>query len=163
YTVLAADLPGPLTNTLTVTGANALDPGTQATASATESVDLTTTAEMTVTKRADVNTAQVGQVVTYTYQVTNTGNITLTDISANDDKLGPVLFTSSTLRPTQAASAWLTYTIQVKDLPGPLINTAIVSSTVGAESRFLITTWVTETVSLQGGSNFDVYLPLILK
>jgi hypothetical protein len=126
YTVQVDDLPGPLTNTVVVTGTSALDPGTQASASASESVDLTSTAELTITKWADVNTAEIDQVV---YQVTNTGNITLTNITGNDDKLGPVLFTPNTLTPTQAASASLTYTIHVDDLPGPLTNMVTVTGT----------------------------------
>jgi uncharacterized repeat protein (TIGR01451 family) len=139
YTVQPTDLPGPLTNTVTVSGITTSEPITSVSASAAETVNLTSTPALGVTKQANVNTAQVGQTITYTYRVTNTGNITLTAITANDDMLGPVPFTPDTLAPTHGTSARLTYTIQLTDLPGHLTNTVTVSGTAA------------------------VYLPLILK
>jgi uncharacterized repeat protein (TIGR01451 family) len=166
YTIQPTDLPGPLTNTVTVSGTTTSEPITSVSASVAETVNLTSTPALGVTKRANVNTAQVGQTITYTYRVTNTGNITLTAITANDDILGSVPFTPDTLAPTQGISAWLTYTIQLTDLPGPLTNTVTVSGAAAVGLPILITAGATEAVTLQDSQdspNFDVYLPLILK
>jgi uncharacterized repeat protein (TIGR01451 family) len=166
YTVQPTDLPGPLTNTVTVSGITTSEPITSVSASAAETVNLTSTPALGVTKQANVNTAQVGQTITYTYRVTNTGNITLTAITANDDMLGPVPFTPDTLAPTHGTSARLTYTIQLTDLPGHLTNTVTVSGTAAVGLPTLITARATEAVTLQDGQdspNLGVYLPLILK
>jgi hypothetical protein len=80
-----------------------------------------------VTKTASMETATVGQTITYTYQVTNTGNVNLTDVSASDDKLGAVTFGTVTLAPGQSATGLLTYVVAAGDLPGPLTNIVTVS------------------------------------
>ena len=84
---------------------------------------------LTVLKTASSATAEVGQTITYTYLVSNSGSITLTGLSGLDDKLGPVSFSPNTLLPAQIATATLTYTVQANDIPGPLLNTVTISAT----------------------------------
>jgi uncharacterized repeat protein (TIGR01451 family) len=83
---------------------------------------------ITVTKTADVRNAEVGEEITYTYHITNTGNITLTSVSARDDLLGTINV-SSTLAMSESMMITETYIVTEDDLPGPIINTIAVSGT----------------------------------
>src|SRR5690606_22199398 len=76
-----------------------------------------------VSKTASVPLARVGETITYTYRITNTGGLTFTALSAIDDKLGPITLDRSSLGLGEVAAAEASYTVQLIDLPGPLINT----------------------------------------
>jgi hypothetical protein len=124
------------------------------------------TPRLAASKRASAPTAQVGQTITYTYRITNTGTVAL-GIEAVDDKLGPVslfvlpggtaLFPLLALQPGQVAVGTRTYTLQAADLPGPLVNTATVTGTgTSATHTITATARVTVTLGVPG-----VYLPLV--
>src|SRR5262245_39131675 len=97
------------------------------------------TPRLVVSKRANPTTARVGETITYTYRITNTGNVSLTELSVVDEQLGPVsvsllpggtaLFPVGTLQPGQVAGGTRSYTAQLGDLPGPLVNTVVVTGT----------------------------------
>jgi uncharacterized repeat protein (TIGR01451 family) len=117
------------------------------------------TPAITVTKTANASSAKVGETVTYTYRITNTGAFSLT-IVTHDDKLGPVPLGASTLPPGIGTSGTLTYTITA--LPATsthsITNTVTVTGTppvgpaVNADAQFVLTVvW------------HRVYLPLILR
>ncbi|MCL4303384.1 MAG: SBBP repeat-containing protein [Anaerolineae bacterium] len=117
-----------------------------------------------VTKSASLNPAQVGQTITYTYRVTNRGSVTLTNISAHDDKLGQVPLSKAILAPGQSATGTLTYTVIAANLPGPLANTVIVTGT--PPEGPVVTAAATASVALllpDHGPDESVYLPLIVK
>jgi uncharacterized repeat protein (TIGR01451 family) len=78
-------------------------------------------------KEANVEAASVGQTITYTYRVTNTGSVTLTNISAEDDRLGAISLLTTTLAPGASTTGTATYLVQESDLPGPLANTLLVA------------------------------------
>jgi hypothetical protein len=118
------------------------------------------TPAITITIRSDQDIAEVGQVITYTYQVTNTSIFTFSSISGRDDKLGAITFSKVMLEPEDSTSGTLTYTAVVSDIPGPLVNTATVSGTVLGGST--LTTTVSHTVTVQDNRRFN-YLPIILK
>jgi hypothetical protein len=103
----------------------------------------------------------VGQTITYTYWVTNSGLGALVGVVARDDKLGFVGLDSTTLAPHAVASGTLTHTVQVRDLPGPLTNTVTASGTaaVGPPLLARATDWA--LVQLKPGVNN--YLPIIFK
>jgi hypothetical protein len=106
----------------------------------------------------------VGQTITYTYRVTNSGNITLTHVSASDDKLGQVGLSQTTLAPDQVATGTLTYTVIAANLPGPLANTVVVTGT--PPEGPVVTATANASVTLlppDNGSDESVYLPLIVK
>ena len=94
---------------------------------------------LTVTKIADVDKAIIGETaITYSYRVTNNGDIPLT-IQAVDDRLGPIPLTTLPggtavipvyrLLSGQIAVGTRRYTPQWSDLPGPLANTVTVTGT----------------------------------
>jgi hypothetical protein len=127
YTVVEDDLPGPLVNTATVSGT---DPdGNPITTTATASVDLTYTASLQLTKTADPSPATPHETITYTYTITNNGNVTTDNLSLQDDKLGEISLTDTTLAPGESLTATATYTVTTADLPGPIVNTATVNGT----------------------------------
>jgi uncharacterized repeat protein (TIGR01451 family) len=132
YIVVEADLPGPLVNTATISGT---DPeGNPVTDNATASVELTSqpseeTPAIEVTKSADKATASSGDTITYTYTITNTDNVTISNISLEDDKLGPIS-DNITLAPGKNITATATYTVSEGDLEqGSIVNKATATGT----------------------------------
>jgi hypothetical protein len=99
---------------------------------------------LAVHKRASSATVKVGGVVTYTYEVINTGAITLTALNATDDKLGAVNLGVSELAPLASVSTALTYMVIEGDLPGPLVN----RTTVTGASALSGTVVATDTASV---------------
>jgi len=122
YTVVAADFPGPITNTATVTGKDPL--ANTVTDNATASVTLNP--PLVVSKSADKTTASPHETITYTYMITNAGSVTISDITLTDSKLGAITLSATTLATGANLTATATYTITVSDLPGPITNTVTV-------------------------------------
>jgi uncharacterized repeat protein (TIGR01451 family) len=58
-----------------------------------------------VEKKASAEEVELGTPVPYTYKVTNTGNVTLTGVTLNDDKLGPITLSVATLAPGESTTA----------------------------------------------------------
>src|SRR5690606_20144609 len=82
---------------------------------------------LTVSKVASVDSARVGDTITYTYRITNTGGLTFTTITAIDDKLGEITLDRNSLGLGEVATGEASYTVQLTDLPGPLVNTVTVN------------------------------------
>lgn len=158
YTIVEADLPGPITNTAAVTGTSISG---DITATAETSVNLDFNAAITIAKTANVETVAVGDAITYTYFVTNVGNVSLTNLTALDTPLGPIPLDKNNLAPGHSASGILTYTISEADLPGPTTNTVVVTGT--SLSNKIVTATTIISVTLESNSIQQMYLPLILK
>ena len=84
---------------------------------------------ISVVKTADVATVSaVGQVVTYTFTITNTGNVTLHSVGVTDAQIAPSLGSSLgtitctppngsiTLAPEETDTCTVTYTVTQADL-----------------------------------------------
>ena len=90
----------------------------------TATVDLARSADLTVTKTANKHSVFVGNIITYTITVTNTGNVTLSPVTITDNKLGIANEQISTsLAPGASASTQKTYTATASDMEtGSIVN-----------------------------------------
>jgi parallel beta-helix repeat protein len=117
-----------------------------------------------VAKTASAATAEVGWTITYTYRLTNTGNVGLSGVVAHDDRLGAVPLAGTDLAPAAWTTGTLTYTVASGDLPGPLANTVTVTGTASLMDP------VTDTASFTVGLTVPptvpgnyVYLPMVVR
>jgi hypothetical protein len=128
YTATAADLPT-LANTVAVTGTWDYDIDTdEVSDTASASVALTSSHAITVSVAPGVSNAEAGDTITYSYRVTNTGNVPLDPVVAVDT-LGSVALDASSLAAGAATDGTLTYTVQLSDPLGPLASTVTVTGT----------------------------------
>ena len=82
----------------------------------------------TAVYNGDPSKAQVGDIITYTFTVTNTGNVTVANIKINDAQLGvtDLAITPSSLAPSSSGVATKDYAITQGDIDaGKVTNTAI--------------------------------------
>jgi uncharacterized repeat protein (TIGR01451 family) len=171
YVVQAGDPLGALVNTVVVTGTDGV-----ANYVVSDSASVNIVEEvigipgLEVDKRANVTQATVGDTITYTYRITNTGNVTFTAITADDDPLGTVAGLAGELVPNGTRTATRTYVVQESDLPGPLVNTVLVTGTVSANAIFIASDSV--SITLSGPTNLpegeqpqqrqmEIYLPRV--
>jgi predicted small lipoprotein YifL len=90
--------------------------------------------KIAIEKTCDVSTAYPGDNVTYTYRVSNAGDVPLSDILVTDDKIGEATFIGGDVNSDALLDTdeiWIieaTYTIREGDL-GQLTNIATVSGT----------------------------------
>jgi len=84
-------------------------------------------AGISISKSADLTSAAAGETITYTYTISNSDNITIENISLQDDKLGEISLTDTALAQGESLTATATYTVAISDLPGPIVNTATVT------------------------------------
>ncbi|MBO0811776.1 MAG: hypothetical protein J2P23_06985, partial [Microlunatus sp.] len=116
YTTTQADVNnGSVFNRATVTG----DPPTGPPVTDTDDETITAIHEpaITVVKSADPGTfSAAGQEITYTFRVTNSGNVTLTNINLNDSVLGSIDCPHTTLDPGDHMTCTAMYTITQADV-----------------------------------------------
>jgi uncharacterized repeat protein (TIGR01451 family) len=155
YMIVEADLPGPLVNTVVVTGTTSL--GNQLTDSATASVDLTSMPDIEVSVTASVVSARPGDTIVYSYVVMNHGDVTLNDVTAVDSRFGSLALSSVSIPAGGAATAEHLYTVLAADLPGPLVNEVTATGTPAAGTPISDSDAVTVTLSMH-----SLYLPLIV-
>ncbi len=138
YTVTLDDVNAgtPITNTATAAATPAAGSYTPVTADESVTVE-TADPALTIVKTADV-TADVaeGDTVTYSYLVTNTGNVTMTAVSISDvhsgtGTLSAILPASVDLDPTQSQTFTATYVVTQDDIDAaaPITNTATANAT----------------------------------
>jgi uncharacterized repeat protein (TIGR01451 family) len=138
YTATQADVDagGNLTNTATAGGTPPIGDPIDSTPS-TSTVPVTQSPALTVVKTADAEAAEVGQVVTYSFKVTNTGNVTITDPAITDTDFSGTGELSAitcpaedTLAPGDVITCLATYTVTQADVnAGQITNTATVTGT----------------------------------
>ena len=145
YTVTEADIiAGKVANTATATGKNPKgtpegedDPRNPGTPEGTGTKEDPTDEEgpsLFVVKTSDVEgTASLGDEITYTIKVTNNGNVTLSDITVEDELTGNIganAFQIGTLAPGEYETVEVKYTVTENDiLAGSIVNTATAKGT----------------------------------
>ena len=102
-----------------------VDPGETVTCTFTNSE----AGAITVQKLASSATANLGETITYTYRITNSGGVLLSNVVAVDNRLGSVSLASTTLAPGAATSGALSHVVVESNLPGPLTNTVVTTGT----------------------------------
>jgi len=167
YTVTQANLDAgtTLVSNVTATAIKSTNPGAGSTLTSntvTVNVGVTQSPGLSFSLSANPTTATtLGDVVTYTYTLTNTGNVTLTTPSITDDKVSNATCTdSSPLAPGATRVCTGTRTISQADLDdGSVINLATASATLGAttvtsnQATATVTTYVGARLTLVITSN----------
>ena len=100
-------------------------------------VPATQTAALTLSKSASPTTvAAAGEVVTYTFHVTNTGNVTVTGVAVDEGSfsgsgtLSPITCSTAPLAPGASVDCTATYTVTQADVDaGSVANTATATGT----------------------------------
>ena len=117
---------GTVTNTATVNGTDPLLNVLEATD--TEIVPVIQTPSIALDKQAPVGTLAVGEVLTYTFVVTNDGDVTLTNVRVDDPLVSPVVCADASLAPAASTTCTGDYTVTQADVDaGEIINTATAS------------------------------------
>ncbi|WP_211250672.1 DUF7507 domain-containing protein [Arenimonas donghaensis] len=157
YVVTLADVEaGALTNTATATSAQVCLPGEAPAAACTASVgiDIEQRPQIAIEKLAELTTdegvqgrGEAGDVITYSVIVTNTGNLTISNLTVEDSFQGgaPVMLdcAPTTLAPGEVATcASYTHTITAAEANAgnPLENAVIASGTTKAGSQTITVT-----------------------
>ena len=127
HTVTQADVDaGQIVNVADVTG-TAPD-STQVTDQDTATVMIPQEPALAIEKTGDGGPISVGETVNYTITVSNTGNLTLHNVTLTDPMLG-LTQDLGTLPPGDVRTTNATYgPVSLGDLPGPLVNTATADS-----------------------------------
>ncbi|WIB77963.1 DUF11 domain-containing protein [Curtobacterium sp. MCPF17_002] len=137
YTVTQADIDAgdDLANTATATGTTPGGDPVDSTPS-TSTVDITQSPALTVVKSSDADGIEVGQTVTYSFLVTNTGNVSITDPTVTDTdfsgsgELSAVTCPTGAVAPGDDVTCTATYTVTQADVDaGELTNTASATGT----------------------------------
>ncbi|MDR0989875.1 MAG: CshA/CshB family fibrillar adhesin-related protein, partial [Propionibacteriaceae bacterium] len=141
YAVTQADIDaGSIVNTATAQGTGAGSTVTSPAATTTTPVDRRN--GITLTKQALLNetnglaNAQVGETISYSFVITNSGTATVTAPTVTDPKAGTVTCPSAPIAPRNSATCTATYTVTQADLDtgAQITNTATASAT-GADGK----------------------------
>ncbi|WP_162142723.1 DUF7507 domain-containing protein, partial [Algoriphagus marincola] len=146
YFVTQADLDnGSIINTATVSATDPSSNTVQDQSSVT--VQGTSSPSLNFTKAADkINVQAVGEIITYSLEVTNTGNVTLSDLVVEDNLTGFVSSPPFTLAPNASQSFTTTYTVNQADLDlGYIENIA----RVGGQDPFNLAIDGADTLNIQ--------------
>ncbi|MFF6791210.1 hypothetical protein ACFY9C_19295 [Streptomyces filamentosus] len=156
HTVTAADAEaGRITNTARATGTSdgrpVESPPTEAT------VTVTGPSSLGLAKKADTaGPVRVGQTVTYTYTVTNTGSTTLDHIAVTDDHAPDVTCEKTTLAAGEHTTCTAAYRVTEADLAlGELTNQARATST-DPRGRTVLSPYAEVTLDVAGTSRLTV-------
>ncbi len=149
YTITAADVAaGSVTNVATVTGDSCND-GCNVTATAQATVTFVGTPSWTLTKAANPTTYSLpGQVITYTYVLTNTGPIAISNIALTDTRIAAVSCPATALAPGAKMTCTGLYTITVADVTATTVtNVATATGTPAAGTLAPVSAQATITLN----------------
>lgn len=124
FTVLDEALPGPLNDSVQVTGVDFQ--GNLAVGSAIATVNLIGPWGLNLTVTATQPCAIVGDVVTYIYTIENVGDFMISELNLTDSIGGGPIAINATLSPGDCLNLTANQTVGETDLPGPLTNSVSV-------------------------------------
>ena len=126
YVITAEDL-NPLVNNASASGTDAQSQ--TVIAWATASVEILRPA-IAVTKTAEPTQVQKDDTITYTYTVSNDGDVTLYNVNVDDDRLGQIVLGHTTLAPGETTDGTATYEVTQADMDaGSIENVATATAT----------------------------------
>ncbi len=157
YTTNQTDIDaGNITNTANVTATT--PSGTTLTETGTATSTVTQTADIIIDKDSnDVTTLTLGDTITYSFTLTNTGNVTLNSITITDPlpNLSTITCPQTSLEPNESMMCTASYEITQADIDaGNLTNTATVSASPPSGNP--ITATDSETVPPDQAPNLEV-------
>ncbi len=114
----------------------------------------TTLVGISISHTPNTTIARVGETITFTYVVTNDGAVSLNEIMAIDDILGPVALDATSLEPGESTSGTLSYTLRQGDI-GILVTT--VAATGKSAAGAVVSALDTVAIEVRPA----VYLPLM--
>ncbi|QOW24193.1 Ig-like domain-containing protein [Lysobacter sp. H23M47] len=126
YTLTQADVDaGEVVNTATAGGKTPGDDPIDSPPS-TVTIPITPAASLSLVKTGSANGNAVGETITYSFLVTNTGNVTITDLVVTDPLLaGAITCPVTTLAPGASTTCTADYTLTQADVDaGEVVNTA---------------------------------------
>ena len=138
YIVTQADIDaGSIANTATATGTPPAGVAPPVSPPSSATVPVTQTVALTLSKSANPTTVSAaGEVVTYTFHVTNTGNVTVTGIAVTEGlfsgtgTVSPITCSTTTLAPGASLDCTATYAVTQADVDrGFIANTATATGT----------------------------------
>ncbi len=112
---------GTVVNSATVSGTPPSGPAVTSTAGTTSTIPRTPAISLAKTAGAPTGNT-VGSTVTYSFLVTNTGNVTLTAVGVNDPTIGTVSCPATTLAPGAATTCTKTYALTQADVNAGVVN-----------------------------------------
>jgi hypothetical protein len=115
---------GNLTNNVTLTGeptGGSLDPASDSLTVVVNAAPPAPAPALTIVKSSDHPSYTVGDTITYSYKVTNTGNVTINNIVVNDDKLGIITCPDTSLAEGTSMTCTITHVAQASEV-GNLTN-----------------------------------------
>jgi uncharacterized repeat protein (TIGR01451 family) len=149
--ILPADQPGPLLTSATANGTTG--GGETVTFAAVAQVTIAGSASLTATQ-SNPASAHVNSAAEYSFQVTNNGPVTFTQLEAYDTRFGPMTLSANTLPPGQSATATASLPVTQQQLPGPLHNTFSVTGTT--EAGLPVVTHTSGTLGLTSTPRLEV-------
>ena len=164
YTVTGADIDsGHVENTASVTGTPPPgSPQLPPTPPSTKDIPAVKSPALTIVKSTTTTSiTTVGQVIPYTFLVTNTGNTTINAIVVSDPKIPTVTCPATTLAAAATMTCSGNYTVTQADITaGQLTNTASVTGTPAGGTP--ITAVQSNAVVLPGPTTTTTTLPSVL-
>ncbi|QND54986.1 DUF11 domain-containing protein (plasmid) [Phyllobacterium sp. 628] len=132
YTLVQADIEaGVVNNSATATGTPQGGGADFTSAPSTTSTTISAAPALSLVKRAAAPSGNAaGSTIVYTFEVTNTGNVLVTNIAINDPKLTSVTCNPTSLVPEAVTTCTGTYAITQPEVnAGKVVNTATASGT----------------------------------
>lgn len=114
-------LPGPLSSRAVLAASSTT--GQALGAEQTSNIEIQSTPALAVAVVADVDTPTTGNTVRVRYEVRNTGDTTIRNLAATDNRFGAITLAVTTLRPGESTAATIEHQIQPNDLIGAFIHT----------------------------------------